>query len=547
MIKTSSIFSSNEIPNLYDYMKYKGIANSSVYMSHRYLDFPYLYNNIKLASEVISEAIKNNISFYLLLDEDCDGIFSTCIQYMYLKKCNPNLDITVLFHNKNRKSHGLDDQEILSILKNTDKTQRKILWIADASCNDTEEYKMLQEYGYVGINTDHHDFIQENPYAIIVNNQYSKNVTNKSLSGAGVTFKLCQAIDMLNNTKYANEFISYVHLSNISDSCEFIHPEQNTFRYWGLKNIHPYIQPFIDKFNYNGGLKNMDFSFGLVSRFNAVIRVGSLEEKKTLFMSLTNGKNIDEAINICKKCKTEQDEIRDGLLENNINLCYNSNVVIFKIDTKTSLTGLIAGRLMSKYNKPIFLLHERTNGEIAGSCRSTVDLRSLCEQSGLFNYASGHEKSYGLSYQKENEDKIFEWIDNLELKEPTIEVLQSYSAKSIPANIFSSFSDAEYIYGQGIPKPLVHIKNIIYKPKDIKLLGAKKRTMKLNYGGVDYLIFMLSNEDKELLNMKNPNQEMKMELVGTLGVNEWRGKKTNQIIIEKFETKKYDFGIDSLF
>lgn len=546
-MKINNIFKQNTIPNLFDYMKYKGIENYQEYTSHTKLDSVFDYDNIKIASETINNAIKTNKKFYLLLDEDYDGVCSTCIQYMYLKRCNPNLDIKVLFHNKNRKSHGLDDNEILSILKDTNKEEEKILWVADASCNDTDEYKMLQKYGYIGVNTDHHDYVKDNPYAIIVNNHYSDNISNKSLSGAGVTFKLCQAIDILNGTDYANEFVSYVHISNISDSCDFIHPEQNTFRYWGLRNIHPYIQPFIDAFNYNGGLENMDFSFGIISRFNAVIRVGSLEEKQLIFEALTTGKHTEEAIAVCKKCKSEQDKTRDELLENNLKLCYDSNVAVFKINTKTSLTGLIAGKLMSQYNKPVFLLHERESGEIAGSCRSTVDLRSLCENSGLFNYASGHEKSYGLGYQKDKEQEVFSWIDNLELPEPAIEVLQSYTAKSIPKTIFSEFGEVEYLYGQGIPKPLIHVKNIVYKPKDIQLLGARKRTMKLNCDGVDYLIFMLSNKDKDLLNLDNPNQEMKMELVGTLGINEWNGNKTNQIIIEKFETEEYTPSFEDLF
>ena len=45
---------------------------------------------------------------------------------------------------------------------------------------------------------------------------------------------------------------------------------------------------------------------------------------------------------------------------------------------------------------------------------------------------------------------------------------------------------------------------------------------------------MVSNADKEKLLSEKPYE---LELVGTMGVNEWNGRKTPQILVEKYEIK----------
>ena len=519
-----------------------GVIDVETYLSNQYVEPWQNYDNILEAAEIINNGINNNEIFYLLMDEDSDGVGSCAIQYMYLKRCNPTLPIKVLIHDKNRKSHGLNDDEILDKLIHSASgieginSFTGILWVADAMTNDAEECTLLSKYGYTIIGTDHHVKDIENPNAIIVNNQCSEKVINKQLSGCGVTFKLCQAIDNLRGTRFANELLSYVHLTNISDSCEFTNPEQQTFRYWGLKYLHPYLLPFITAFNYKEGLTNNDFSFGVISRINAVIRVGTLEEKQKLFLALATGQNIEEAIKICKQCKTNQDKFRDELLENNITLELDSNIVVYKIDRKTPLTGLIAGKLMSEHNKPIFLVHEKENGEVAGSVRSPMDLKTICLESNLFNYARGHECSFGVSWQKENEQVMYDWIASLTLSEPHTAVLQSYTTKSIPKRLFDEFGANKSLYGHGMNDPLVYIHDITFKGSDIKVIGKDKRTLKLTVDGIDFMWFKVSNETKELLGVgsKSPIKH-KLQLVGTMGLNVWNGNVGHQIIVNKFE------------
>lgn len=561
-----SIFTNQQDITFEKYLHYCGIENINEYLSAQVVEPFEHYDNIMESAQLILDSIENNKPFYILQDSDQDGVLSVCVQYMYLKKIRPNLNITVLMHDKNPKAHGLNDDQIMKelIAKASGiegiNSQVGILWIADAGSNDTNECKKLKEYGYDIIITDHHDKTTDNPYALIINNQFSNNVVNKSLSGTGVTFKLCQAIDKINNTHYSRELISYVHLSNIGDSCSFVNAEQHTFRIWGLKYLHPYLKPFINEFNYNNGINNIDFSFGVVSKINAVIRVGTLLEKQILFTALTCGKSVDSAINICKKCKIAQDKQVNDILKNHITLdyggaeyseimSYESKVDIYLVDQKTPLTGLIANKLMSQNNKPILLVHyNKDTDHYDGSVRSPIEFREMCEQSGLFDYASGHAFAFGIGWSGCNMKNIINWLDSIIVSEPQITVLSSYSIKSLPTKLFSEFganSSIPSLYGQGINQPLVHVYNITFNPKDIQIMGANKRTLKLIKNNISFLWFMVSNEDKKLL---TEGSKKSLQIVGELGINEYNGYKNNQIIVKKFEiTDAPKIALDDIF
>ena len=84
--------------------------------------------------------------------------------------------------------------------------------------------------------------------------------------------------------------------------------------------------------------------------------------------------------------------------------------------------------------------------------------------------------------------------------------------------------------------PLVHFK-ISFTNKDVRVMGANGRTVKLEKDGISFMWFMITNADKEFLT-SDGNHEI--ELVGTLGINEWNGRKYSQIIVDKMEIVCYN-------
>lgn len=537
-MKINTLFNNNEQVSFNSYLQKCGIKNVDLYLSSMHIEPLEHYDNIHIVAKELLDSIKWGEKIYLLVDSDNDGFMSASMTYVFFKKVNPSLDIIPIFHNKNPKAHGLEDEEVMKILKSFEPS---VLFITDAGTSDTKRCKKLKDLGWGIYIADHHLLSKENPYAQIVNNQLSENVENKYLSGCGVTFKVLQAIDILNDTNYSNDLISYVHCANVGDSCNFTSYENQSFRHWGLLNIHPNLLPFIEAFNQ--GITNHDFSFGMISKFNALIRVGSLEDKQQLFATLCGIGNVEDSIKRCNSCYSKQNRERDKLI-NDIKIISDTNIMLCKIEAKTPLTGLIANKLMSQYNKPIMLLHDRENGEVAGSVRSPIELRDVLNKCDLFSYNSGHQFAFGTAYQKSNEDGIIEYLHSLvTLPEAQIEVLQSYTSKSIPKSLWLEFDHSE-LFGQGInpkfhmtfeydPQKMMYLDKygvmLAYLTNDIfvkwQYIGKPKRTdLKLGY---------VNNNDKFIY--EPSKQKYTMNVIGM--INGENGFIVEDFWLEEFKQK----------
>lgn len=464
-----------------------------------------------------------------------------------MKRVNINLDIDVIFHDENPKAHGLDDNQVMDYLMSKESS---VLVVPDAGTNDRSRDKKLSEMGWKIYCIDHHVSEEEvNTYATIVNNQMSPRVTNKQLSGTGVTHKVLCRMDELYGTDYASDLISYVHLSNISDARDFIHPEQQTYRYWSFNDLADPISHFVEVFNREGNIDNTSFSFGCISKMNALIRVGNLDDKKLLFDALCGDPTkYYKASDACLECYNLQAKMVEETLDNVDIVCDNS-IVIGRINAKTPLTGLIANKLMSQYNKPIFLVHEH-DGECAGSVRSPVPILDVVRESGLFTLGMGHQNSFGVGYllDDNNEQKIIDYFNdpNNVSYVPCKTVVKSIPLNSTLDSYYRAFEWTMF-FGKGIEEPQWHITDIEYYPSAIQFLGKNKRTLKLKTDRADIMFFNVTNATKEKLGLgfvenkvfvSNVDENKhKMSLIGKLSVNEWNGNCTNQIIVDDFESE----------
>ena len=101
-------------------------------------------------------------------------------------------DVYYILHEKNRKSHGIDD-EIFNKIK---EKPCNLLITPDSSSSDREWHEKLYELGCDVVVADHHIFDKNDVFdkAIIVSNQYDE-VNNKYGSGTLVSKKLVEEVD----------------------------------------------------------------------------------------------------------------------------------------------------------------------------------------------------------------------------------------------------------------------------------------------------------------------------------------------------------------
>ena len=89
----------------------------------------------------------------------------------------------------------------------------------------------------------------------------------------------------------------------------------------------------------------------------------------------------------------------------------------------------------------------------------------------------------------------------------------------------------DYIWGQRLSEPMIYIDDINLKPGDIQVCGERKDTARFEKFGVTYIQF----HAKQLIEDLQKYPEVKINLVGRAGINEWMGITKPQIIIKDYE------------
>lgn len=537
-MQVKTLFDNNEDITLESYLKKCGVENVSKYLKCNTVEEDSHYTNINRGKKLVDKYLSENKKIYLLADCDCDGFMSASMVYTFIKRTYSKSDIKLLIHDA--KEHGLADKNIFKTLK---ESEPSLLWIPDAGSSNIEQIKELYNLGYDILITDHHEFPIEYldlKECCIINNQ-DNSVNNKNGSGGLVTWHLLHSI----NKDIANDLTSYVAISLIGDSMSMISAENYTFTKHGKQMLHSNLLSITNEFN--KGDTNKDYSFGCISKINATIRLGTKEDKINLFKCLC-GENIDTDIfkNLHKQQTDECKRITDKLISD---IDLSKKYILLKLNEKSTLTGLVANKIRGMYNKPTFLLHHRKNNEIAGSVRSDINgLRDILNESGLFNYNEGHDNVFGTSYQYENEDKVIDYLDSIfSHLQPQIDVLNSYTVNSIPNELYELISaeNGLNLWGQDIPIPAIHIKPFKINGKDIESLG-NGTTLKIKQNGFTIMFFFMSKEKVEQLNV-GKNIDFNLEIIGELNINEWKGYKTNQIIVSNYEITEINNDWTDLF
>lgn len=539
-MKIKTIFDSGEKITIEEYIKRKGVEDVDKFLQFKTKEDSSKYKDIDYAVETIDKWVEynNGKPIYILVDCDVDGYFSASMLYLFLKEYynDCNIKLMPVFHDKNSKAHGLNDREVFDKLK---KVEPSLLLAPDSTTNDIYESMVLKELGWDIIVIDHHEVNvkdysigQHHECKILISNQIG-GVKNKNGSGGLVTWHLCNYMD----SQLAKKFLSYVMVSLIGDSMDMKSYENATFCKYGKMKIHPYIKPFLDEFN--KGDSNLDYSFGIVSKCNATIRVGDILSKKLVFGSLVGLRDANDAIKEMNKNYNKQKTMREKLtvqLEENA-ITYD-NFVIAKTTESSPLNGLVANKILGATNKTTFVVREH-NGICSGSVRSNCEeLKDILNNSGLFMFNEGHGNVFGTGFLAENEEEIIELLNRTDLPEPYTEVFGSYTCKTIPNELYSLKSDNINVFGKGLEEPSVHI-NLTIKGKDLKELGANKTTLKLSKDGVDIMFFFMSKEKKEELKV-GKNRAFNIDIVGKTDYNEFRGNKTKQIIVDKYEINEIE-------
>ena len=548
---------------------------------------PYNLRNIEAAAEALLYHLRRGSKILFVVDCDADGFTSSSILWLYIKQTFPDTEMEFTVHE--HKQHGLDDK----VDWITDEAKWDLVLVPDAGSYDVEEHRRLGEMGMDVIVLDHHEqlydengkpVISDLPNTIVVNNQLSPDYSNKSLCGAGVVYKFCEVLDDKLGIKLAHNYIDLAALGEIADVMDRTDIETNYIMIEGLKNIHNEgLRTLIEAQSYSlkekavspyNGLSPVDIAFYIAPLINAITRVGTIQEKETMFycfvepnkpmQSTKRGARpgdieyaAEQTARVGKNAKARQDRLKeqalsvidfkiqkDGLDDNNI--------IVVELDASDNvqqeLTGLIAMSIVNKYHKPVMIGRRNNDNEIQGSIRSSGNFAGLpsfkkfLEESGLITYTAGHDNAAGWGLNGDKLDALLKYA-NKKLKAEDFEncyvVDYILDGKDYIDELLASIAEHPEYFGNHIDEPTVIVKNIPLM--SIMAMGTNKDSMKISYNGIDYVKFKDADFVEEITN----NRAKTITVYGRPNLNEWMGKKSVQVFITDYElmedNSKYEF------
>lgn len=384
-------------------------------------------DKMQKACHLLAQVIDNDGRVQVLTDSDCDGYTSAAIIINYLYNRMPewaekNLDY--ILHDG--KQHGLSDV--------MDKIDCDLVIVPDAASNDwQQQIELTVKRNIQVIILDHHginniETVDSTP-AIVINVQNSV-YPNKSLTGAGVTYRFISAYeDLILHGNQPSEFMDLCALGNCGDMASLLQLETRAIVNIGFSNIkNPFLYELCQKHKFTldkrGGINYLSMAFAAVPFINALTRSGTPEEQETVFKSMLSqyafqkvpsSKRGDktevylyqEAVTVAERVKRRQDKLTNEtmeILEEKIAEQHlTDNAIIIALcqpdEVETNICGLSANKIQAKYQHPTLVLRKtKTKDSVEyfynGSGRNysycpIEDMRGLCESTGLVEYAQG--------------------------------------------------------------------------------------------------------------------------------------------------------------
>lgn len=557
----NSYIKENYIENL---LKERGVEDVEKFLHPSWSDIqdPFDLDNMEKGIRALLDVVeKDNSRILLIVDSDMDGYSSSAIIYSYIKRLK---DIQIDYSLHTHKQHGLEDHidEILN-----SEIKYDLIICPDSASNDKEYIDQLDCPVLI---LDHHLVDKEiSKNAILINNQSSNAYLNKELSGGGVTWQFCRALDKTLGFNFADDYIDLAAFSIIGDMMGLKEIENQAIIHHGTQLVqNKFLKVLCEKQDYSmgGKINPTTVAFYIVPLVNAMIRVGTMEEKNRLFQAFVDGDKLVpcnkrgakgtmervavESARECVNAKSHQDKEKvqmadklegriyeNGLLDNKV-------LVVELNDTDTfssELNGLVCMYLSQKFQRPTAVVRRNDEGFLRGSCRGLneselTSFKNFMDESGLFEYTAGHDQAYGCSLPVSNLDKFISYANeklaSINFSEGSYDVnFERHALDFDLKDLIYDIAEHENIYGQQMSEPLIYIDSINLKKGDWRVMGQKKDTVAWEKNGIKYIQFHANDLIEEL----ESYPEVQIEIVGRATINEWMGTSNPQIMIKNYE------------
>lgn len=522
-------------------------------------------SNIEEATAIVVDAILKQKEILIVGDYDVDGATSIALAVRILREfgCH-NVRYTV--PHRILDGYGLSTPLVRKILRNPP----DLLITVDNGISNIDGVALAREEGIEVIVTDHHLPPERlpNANAIVNPNLVGDLFPSKALAGVGVIFYLLSSVRARlqkmgyfgqNPAPKLGKYLDIVALGTVADLVP-LDANNRKIAQQGLLRMRqgitiPGIAALIEVSNRNQArLSTSDIGFGLAPLLNAAGRLDNMQVGIELLLT----ESPEEARAIAhelfsmneerKRIEQEMRETADFIL-NEISLDDQTlplSICLYDQSWHQGITGIVASRIKEQYYRPTFIFAYDNEGLVKGSGRSIrgIHLRDLMsnvarDNPGLIVTFGGHAMAAGLSLMEENiphfqkamEEEIERFLAQNGEGQEALLSQKIYSDGPLPTTAFNlQFADEiklAFPWGQQFPEPIFDDR---FEVLDYRILkGAHlKFTLRAPENGETFEAMAFFQAHQLVDHVGEIHCAFKLD------INEWRGNRNLQLIIDYF-------------
>lgn len=389
---------------------------------------PPVLKGINEASNIIADAIMQDKKIRVVGDYDADGATSTALAMRFFRDINYQY-IDYYIPNRHDEGYGINK----NIVEQAHNENIDLIITVDNGISAIDEIQLAKQYQIKVVITDHHIPMEKLPVADAIVNpkQTDCPFESKNLAGVGVIFYVLTVVRTVLRERgffsatncsipIMSNYLDLVAIGTIADMvsmdynnrlmCNYgINLIRNKNTSYGLEELIKVTGSSCQNF------KSSDISFALSPRLNAAGRLADMKYGVDCLLA-SNVQDAKVSANLLHVFNTQRKDIESKMMrlavteiEQQPNNTTKSGIVICGKNFNIGVVGIIAAKLKDKYQKPVIVFTETTDGFISGSGRSVEGynihegLTRINENTpNLIDSFGGHKGAAGITIRYSN-------------------------------------------------------------------------------------------------------------------------------------------------
>jgi single-stranded-DNA-specific exonuclease len=518
-------------------------AHIQAFLEGRYLesDDPFLLPDMDKAVARIEQAIEREEQIVVYGDFDADGVTATVLLVEALRGLGlSRAQAQPYIPDRVDEGYGLNTD---SLTKIREKGADLVISV-DCGIRSVHEVRAASDIGLDMIVTDHHSLGRELPEALAVINpkRPDSKYPEGMLAGVGIAYKLAQALKEAMPQRAAYELedlLDLVALGTVADLAP-LRGENRRLVIAGLQVLNTCRRPGVAALANITGLKPgsitaENIGFGLGPRINAAGRLAHAYDAARL-LACNNMMDAHQYARTLNALNQQRRTLTRRLSLQAEEMVQPDDPILIAghRDFVSGVVGLVASRLAEKHYRPAIVM-EQGEGESRGSCRSIPEFHitdALDEVSELLERHGGHAQAAGFTVRNENlsafkeqlTDVAAQKLDGMELK-PTLDVDAELPLRDVDWALHGLLAQLEPT-GQENATPVFVSHGVqVFNHRAVGEGGAH---LQLEVADGTHGVRGIAFRQGEWATCL----PRRIDLVYTIGVNEWKGNKNLQLVVQ---------------